>query len=115
MRQRGRTRLTFQKPIPGNDGFGLNTAAGGWGDDIDIGVSLTPARGVESEVNGAVTSVQVYSCEIRSHYVLSGPRINTKWRAVDAQTGRTFNVSAVAQKDDDYRWMKVTLSDGDPT
>lgn len=114
MRNRGRTRITFQKPIDGDDGFGPNPAAGGWGEDIDIGVLLTPSRGREEEINGAVQGRQSYDCEIRAHYAFSEPKIDTTWRAVHAETGRTFNVYAIAQKDSDFRWVKVTLTAGEP-
>lgn len=113
MRKRGRTRLTFQKPQPGNDGFGDFPTAGGWGDDVDIGVLLKPSRGNESEINGAVQGRQTYECEVRAHYVFASPGINTTWRAVDKATGRTFNVAAVAQKDDDFRWVRLFITAGE--
>jgi head-tail adaptor len=114
VRNRGRTKLKFQKPQLGDDGFGSNTAAGGWGDDINIGVLLMPSRGNEAEFNGAVEGRQTYDCEIRAHYAFSNPKIDTTWRAVHEETGRVFNISAVAQKDSDLRWVKLTITVGEP-
>lgn len=114
MRNRGRTKLRFQKPEIGDDGFGPNPAAGGWSEGIDIGVLLTPSRGREAEFNGAVEGRQSYDCEIRAHYALSNPKIDSTWRAVEVLTGRVFNVSAIAQKDSDFRWVRVTLTAGEP-
>lgn len=113
MRKRGRTRLKFQPPEAGNDGFGPNPAAGAWGDGVDIGVSLTPRRGTEAETNGVVTGEQIYECEVRAAYILGAFAINTTWRATEVITGRTFNIVAVALPNDDApRWARITLTEG---
>lgn len=113
MRNRGRTRLRFQKPIPGNDGFGPNPAAGGWGEDLEVGVNLRPLRGTQALDAAVVSSTQIYECEVRSHYCQLPDGISTTWRAVDVVTGSEFNVIAVAQRDDDYRWTRVTIVRGE--
>lgn len=116
MRNRGRTKLTFQRKIDGDDGFGtVIKGAGGWGEDFDIGVSLTPLTGREAEINGAVQGVQVYACEVRTHYVLSTVKIDVTWRAVDQSTGRVFNINTVAPSDSDFRFTRITLTTGEPT
>lgn len=114
MRKRGRTRLTFQKPLPGNDGFGSFPTAGGWGEDIDIGVNLRPLRGNEAEQNGAVQGRQSYECEIRIHYIENSPGIDKTWRAVDAARNVTFNISSISRSDEDFRFYKVVITDGEP-
>lgn len=114
MRKRGRTKLRFQPPVPGDDGFGENPAAGGWGEGLEIGVILTPARGVETERNGTVSSEQAYTAEVRTLYIDSGPRIDATWRAVDETRNLVFNVSAVALVDADFRWSRLTLVLGVP-
>lgn len=114
MRNRGRTKLRFQPRTEGSDGFGPNPSAGGWGEGIEIGVLLKPSRGVEAESNGARIAEQSYTVEIRTLYVDSGPKINATWRAVDETRGLTYNISAVALVDADFRWTRVTLVLGDP-
>lgn len=113
MRNRGRTRLSFQQPAEANDGFGVIPGAG-WGEGTSIGVSLKPTRGTETERNGTVSGLQLYECEIRYHYAYGhSANIDTTWRATDAVNGRVFNVLSVAQKDDDFRWVKVVLALGE--
>lgn len=115
MRKRGRTKLLFQHPIAGDDGFGPNPSAGGWSEGIAIGVNLIPANGSERERNGAVVSEQVYRVEVRSLY-FSNPdtAINATWRVVDELGKRVFNIIGIAQKDNDLRWTNVVIALGQP-
>lgn len=114
MRNRGRTKLRFQPPVAGSDGFRPNAAAGGWGEGVNIGVLLKPAKGVKDEENGAVTTRQPYECEIRAHYALREPKIDTTWRVMDEEAGRTFNITGIEKDDSDFRWVTVRLVEGDP-
>lgn len=109
MRNRGRTRLRFQPKTAGNDGFGPNPSAGGYGEGVAIGVLLKPASGKEQLENGVVASEQAYTIEVRSSYFEGEGAIDATWRVRDEAKGVTYNIVAIAANDLDYRWTRVTI------
>lgn len=80
---------------------------------MEVGVNLRPLRGTQALDAGVVSSTQIYECEVRSHYCQFPDGITTAWRAVDVATGAEYNVTAVAQRDDDLRWTRVTIVRGE--
>lgn len=114
-RRRQRSQLILEKPIAGDDGFGGNSSAGGWVNEIGspVGVEFRPQKGSEKEASSAVTGFLPVAARIRAEYV-DRFGIDSTWRATEVGgQGRTFNIVSVVVDDADYKWSILNMVFGE--
>lgn len=103
-----RHRIAFECRTPAEDGYG--NVRGSWTLQFTAWARVTPLKGNETVVAERLQGNQ--PVVIRVRFSDQAFRIAPDWRARDARTGCTYNITAAANMDEKRRFIDVLAVSG---
>ena len=108
-----RHRLTFQRRMPRDDGYG-NEEAGDWVDEFSCAAQLVASRGGERVEASSLTAVQGWTIKVRDWAKTAG--VTGAWRAVNARnTDQVFNIRSNVALVKKPGWREMQADEGAAT
>lgn len=105
-----RHRLTFQRRMPLDDGYG-NEVAGPWVDEFSCAAQLVAGRGREAVEASALTGVQGWTIKVRDWRKTA--MVTTDWRIVNARnTDQVFNIRSNVALVKEPGWREMLADEG---
>ncbi|RJG46504.1 head-tail adaptor protein [Mesorhizobium sp. DCY119] len=105
-------RITFQVRGVVPDGYG-NDVTGPFADQFTEPARLAPRLGSEPVIAARLTGVQPFLLTVRSS--ARTREITPAWRAVNARTGRTYNIKAIVNPDERNAYLEMLVVEGEPS
>jgi len=101
--------ISFQRRDEIDDGFG-NPVSGEFSEQFREYARLQPRMGGETVIASRMTGVQPFTMLVRSNDRTKG--VTPAWRAVNARSGRVYNIITNVNVDERNGWQEMLISDG---
>lgn len=103
-------RVTFQKRTEQDDGYG-NPVSGPFADQFTEPARLVPRMGSEPVIAARLTGLQPFTLTVRSSTRTRD--ITPAWRAVNARSGKTYNVKTAVNPDERNAYLDMLVVEGE--
>lgn len=105
-------RVTFQKREEVDDGYG-NPVSGDWQDVFTEPARMQPRLGSEPVIAARLTGIQPFTLTVRSS--TRARAVTPAWQVVNARSGTTYNIKAIANPDERNQWLEMLVVEGEPS